>query len=118
LWLEVDMTTTYRWILGCVLLLACGGGSDDPTPGGGDELTLGEMCQAVAQASCDKITQCAPPAPAGCVSTFMSACCPDTAACAETIPDSSADALEACLDEFAALSCTAAGSGVSLGDCD
>ncbi len=106
-------------MVACVLVVAACGGDDDGGDLGGDgTVTLREICQAIAEVTCDKAAECSPPAPENCVTTFTSACCPASANCDQEVASGgAAEQFQECLDDYADLSCAEIQEGESAGIC-
>jgi hypothetical protein len=97
-------------------LVGCGGG------GGGAPDTLGEACNDIGGALCDRAIDCFPegaPSQSECVADFRNSCCADDGTCGNKARDDiSDDQWDACIDGFHNLTCQQVQDGEIPGACD
>jgi hypothetical protein len=109
-------TAGILWSVGlAVCLLGCGGG------GGGAPDTLGEACNDVGSAFCERAIDCFPegaPSQSECVSDFRAGCCGDDGTCGDAARDDiTDDQWDACIDGFGNLTCPEVQEGTIPSEC-
>jgi hypothetical protein len=93
-----------------MLVLAVGCGGSD---------TFRDVFTRLAEVACAKQQECQPPAPAGCVASYVDSFCAAFPDCDAEIgnDDGQVDSLDTCISDYEALSCAAVEEGQTPASC-
>ena len=95
---------------------ACGGDDSDDSADASPPLSVGEVCEVLADAYCARNEECSLGVPPPCDETFAAECCDQAGGC-EQPTGATAERAEACADGMGAVSCTDLESGALPSPC-
>ena len=91
-------------------VLACSGDDSEDSADSSPPLSVGEVCEVLADAYCARNEECSLGVPPPCDETFAAVCCDGAGGC-EQPTGATAERAEACADGMGAVSCNDLESG-------